>query len=194
MRISDATFAERACLIDGNIDYYVIKTRRQITLPPELQQPALDALAKLPASRTYFFQPDVDGDYSEARMVLRGAADGEFSTLMPGYETKIRETTALVLKVLALAGLEGACHRFRDTFALNLLIGDGEKGTDIFTVSQMLGHSDVKITQEHYMKLIPGYRERMSKSTRVLAYQFGGILNITTGSGAVHRAPLSGDA
>jgi integrase len=45
-------------------------------------------------------------------------------------------------------------------------------GTDIFTVSQALGHSDVKITQKHYMKLVPGYRERMSKATRVLAYRF----------------------
>jgi hypothetical protein len=36
----------------------------------------------------------------------------------------------------------------------------------------MLGHSDVRITQQHYLKLIPGYRERMSKATRVLAYQF----------------------
>jgi hypothetical protein len=36
----------------------------------------------------------------------------------------------------------------------------------------MLGHSDVRITQQHYLKLIPGYRERMSQSTRVLAYQF----------------------
>jgi len=53
-----------------------------------------------------------------------------------------------------------------------MLVGDGEKGTDIYTVSKLLGHSDVRITDSHYMKLIPGYRERMSKSTRVLAYQF----------------------
>ncbi len=173
MRISDATFCERSYLTpEGNMDYFVIKTRKQIALPPELQPPAIDALKKLPASRVYFFQPDVEGDYREARAALRDGED--FDTLMPGYLTKIRETTALVLKVLKLAGLEGACHKFRDTFAINLLVGDGSHraGADIFTVSQMLGHSDVRITQEHYLKLVPGYRERMSKSTRVLAYQF----------------------
>jgi integrase len=53
-----------------------------------------------------------------------------------------------------------------------MLVGDGTTGADIFTVSQMLGHSDVKITQEHYLKLIPGYRERRSDLTRVLSYQF----------------------
>jgi site-specific recombinase XerD len=92
---------------------------------------------------------------------------------MPNYEARVRETTDLVKKVVRLAGIkEGACHRFRDTFAINLLVGSGKNGADILTVSQMLGHSDIRITQQHYLKLIPGYRERMSQSTRVLAYQF----------------------
>jgi site-specific recombinase XerD len=171
MRISDATFCERGYLTpDGNLDYYVIKTRRPISLPPELQPPAIEALQRLPKTRVYFFQPDRPGDYQEARQALREGE--EFGSLMPDYETRIRETTAIVMKVLALAGIDGACHKFRDTFAINLLVGDGEKGADIYTVSKMLGHSDVKITDQHYMKLVPGYRERMSKSTRVLSYQF----------------------
>ena len=167
MRISDATFFERSYLTERNTaDYFVIKTRKQISLPPEVHVSALDALKKLDGSRVYFFVADTEDDYREARAALREGE--EFSTLIPGYEAKVRETTSLVLKVLALAGLTGACHRFRDTFAINLLVG----GADIFTVSQMLGHSDVKITQEHYMKLVPGYRERMSQATRVLSYEF----------------------
>jgi site-specific recombinase XerD len=170
MRISDATFFERAFLTARHTaDYYVIKTRRLISLPPEVQQPALDALAKLPASRVYFFQPDRPDDYAEARSALR---DGqEFSSRMPDYRARVREAMALVEKVLSLAGIrrgrEGGCHRFRDTFAVNLL----SEGADVYTVSKMLGHSDVKIT-EKYLKLIPGYRERMSQSTRRLAYVF----------------------
>lgn len=171
MRISDATFFERAYLTASHTaNYYVIKTRRPITLAPTVQQPALDALAKLPASRVYFFQADRSDDYNEARTALRRRK--EFSKLMPDYHARVRETTALVLKVLSIAGIDGACHRFRDTFAINMLVGDGETGADIFTVSKMLGHSDVKITDEHYLKLVPGYQERMSQSTRVLAYQF----------------------
>ena len=46
---------------------------------------------------------------------------------------------------------------FRDTFAINLLAAR----VDIFTVSQLLGHSNVKITQQHYLNFIPGYVERM---------------------------------
>jgi integrase len=172
MRISDATFLERSYINERHMaDYIVIKTRRPISLPVELQPPAIEALNALPSSRVYFFQPDRDDDYQAARQALR---DGkEFSRTMPNYEGRVRETTDLVKKVVRLAGIkEGACHRFRDTFAINLLVGSGKNGTDILTVSQMLGHSDVRITQQHYLKLIPGYRERMSQSTRVLAYQF----------------------
>jgi integrase/recombinase XerD len=171
MRISDATFCERSYLApDATMRYFVIKTRRPIGLAPEVQAPAIEALMKLPASRVYFFQPDRDDDYQEARQALREGE--EFSTLMTGYEARVRETTALVLKVLALAGIDGACHRFRDTFAINMLVGDGEKGADIYTVSKLLGHSDVRITDKHYLKAVAGYSERMSRSTRVLSYQF----------------------
>jgi site-specific recombinase XerD len=173
MRISDATFFERSSLTaEGNADYHVIKTRRPISLPPEVHPRVIDALAKLPASRVYFFQPDREDEYRDARAALRGGR--EFSELMPDYKSRVQEMTRLVKKALALAGLSGACHRFRDTFAINMLVGDGEKGADIYTVSKLLGHSDVKITDAHYVKLVPGYRERMSKSTRVLSYQFPG--------------------
>lgn len=167
MRISDATFFERDYVTPNHYaEYYVIKTHRPISMPPELQEKALDALAKLPSSRVYFFQPDRADDYREARTALR---DGqEFATLMPDYEFRVREVTNLVVKVLTLAGIKGSCHRFRDTFAVNLLT----ETDDIFCVSQMLGHSDVKITQEHYLKLVDGYRDRLCQKTRKLAYAF----------------------
>lgn len=167
MRISDATFFERAALTERHTaDYYVIKTRKRIDLPPEIQQAAIDALGKLPFSRVYFFQPDRDDDYREARQALiRGQ---EFGKFMPDYQRRVRETMKLVRRAVALAGLDGGCHRFRDTFAVNMLV----QGANIYTVSKMLGHSDVRITDEHYVKFVPGYRERMSQSTRVLNYMF----------------------
>jgi integrase len=107
------------------------------------------------------------------RLRARLSAMGKNSAGPPNYEARVRDTTDLIKKVLRLAGIkEGVCHRFRDTFAINLLVGSGKNGADILSVSQMLGHSDVRITRQHYLKLIPGYRERMSQSTRVLGYQF----------------------
>ena len=182
MRISDATFFERAFLTASHTaKYYVIKTRKLIATPPEVQHPALDALAKLPQSRVYFFQSDRDDDYAEARQALRDEDNGEeFSLLMPNYTKRIAFATRLVLRVLQIAGISGACHRFRDTFAVTMLMG----GTDIYTVSKMLGHSDVKITDAHYMKFLPGHAEMMSQKTRCLAYQHPLAVAVATATAA----------
>ncbi|MBA0087825.1 MAG: site-specific integrase, partial [Acidobacteria bacterium Pan2503] len=179
MRISDLTFVEREYLTDDNLlDYHVIKTRRPISLAPELHQCVLDALAKLPPSRVYYFQPDRDDDYEEARAALK---DGlEFQPLMPDYRKRVYLLTELVLKVVRLAGLRGTCHKFRDTFAMNMLLGDGTigedglpaRGADLYTVSRLLGHSSVEITAKHYLKDVKEYSKRMSQKTRVLVYRF----------------------
>ncbi len=169
LRISDATFAERSYLLPNNFfEYFVIKTGKMIDLPPELQPVAVEALAKRLASRVYFFHPDQDGDYADARRALR-YGEGEFSLLMPRYRERVQAARYLVLQTVKLAGIVGAgCHTFRDTFAISLL----SNGADVYSVSKALGHSDVKITDRHYLKLVPGYRERMSQCTRVLNYQF----------------------
>ena len=170
VRISDLAFAERAYVTAHNLyDYCVIKTRRRITLPPQLQPVVLEALAKLPPSRVYFFQPDREDDYERARKALR---DGEeFQACLPDYTERVACVSKLVLRVLALAKVKGTCHKFRDTFAINLLTSNADNfSVGIYTVSKMLGHSDVKITEGHYLNLIPGYRERLSHATRVLSY------------------------
>ncbi len=171
MRISDATFAERSDVTAKNfIKYRVIKTGRPIEIPPELQAPCVDALAKLPASRTYFFQPDREDDYRDARLALQ-TGDGEFSLLMPGYKRRVDAATRTVKQVLALAGVDGTCHSFRDTFAISLLTN----GVDVFSVSKMLGHSDVKITDRHYLKLVEGYADSLSQKTRALVIASCGL-------------------
>jgi site-specific recombinase XerD len=42
---------------------------------------------------------------------------------------------------------------FRSTFASNLVMS----GVDIYAVSKLLGHHDVKITEKHYVHLTPDY-------------------------------------
>ena len=148
VRISDATFLKRDSvdLNTGLLQFSVIKTGRQ-NPPIELHASAIQALRALPV---------LDGPYFFIN--AKEAAKG--MSAIPVMRRRIVEP------VLALAGVKGSPHVFRDTFAINLL----HAGVDIFTVSQLLGHSNVKITQQHYLNFIPGYVERMSEATRKLDY------------------------
>lgn len=58
-----------------------------------------------------------------------------------------------VLRYAKKAGINANIKMFRSTFASNLVMN----GADIFTVSKLLGHHDVKITEKHYAHLTPDY-------------------------------------
>lgn len=65
--------------------------------------------------------------------------------------------------MLAAAGIEnGHAHRFRDTFAVELLLA----GVAMERVSVMLGHSSLRIT-ENIMR--PGYAPARNKWKRIYA-------------------------
>jgi integrase len=54
-------------------------------------------------------------------------------------------------------------HSLRATFACHLI----EKGVDIYTVSKLLGHSSVKVTERHYLALDP---KHVQEAVARLAY------------------------
>jgi integrase len=56
-------------------------------------------------------------------------------------------------KALAGAGLTGTPHMMRHTYASTWL----RAGGDIYTLSKVLGHSDVRLTIDTYAHLIPGH-------------------------------------
>ncbi|HZL41339.1 MAG TPA: tyrosine-type recombinase/integrase [Pseudolabrys sp.] len=47
-------------------------------------------------------------------------------------------------------------HELRDTFASHLVMA----GVPILTVSKLLGHADVRVTERHYAHLAPGYLQK----------------------------------
>ena len=60
---------------------------------------------------------------------------------------------AEILRYAKKAGVNANIKMLRSTFASNLVMN----GVDIYTVSKLLGHHDVKITEKHYAHLTPNF-------------------------------------
>lgn len=64
-------------------------------------------------------------------------------------------------KLFTLAQVDGGhAHRFRDTFAVELLL----KGVDLVDVSILLGHASVKVTEKHYSAWVATRQRRMEEA------------------------------
>lgn len=58
---------------------------------------------------------------------------------------------------------KGGVHVLRDTFASRLF----DSGTDIQTISKILGHANSRITEEHYIQIL---NSRKMKAVNLIDY------------------------
>jgi integrase/recombinase XerD len=140
LRISDAaTFRRDRIMADGSIFLYMSKTNEPVSVPvhPELQR-ALSIIT--PNAGGYYFW----------------SGESEITTATDNWRRRFEQ-------VFHRAGVPGGHpHRFRDTFAVDLLL----RGVPIDQVSSLLGHSSVKITERHYLAFVAGRRHQIADSLR----------------------------
>ncbi|MDP2319795.1 MAG: site-specific integrase [Acidobacteriota bacterium] len=142
LRIQDAACLERSRLKDDKLFLYTQKTGTPVNcpLPPE----TVKALEGLENDRAEYFFWDGKSD----------------------RETTVKSWNRVFQKVFAAAEppvVGGHAHRFRDTFAISLLL----KGVDLANVSVLLGHSSIKVTERHYSPWVKARQDQLEADVRL---------------------------
>jgi integrase/recombinase XerD len=66
----------------------------------------------------------------------------------------------LYKRVFTAAGVDGSSHDLRHTYAINLLTS----GVDIRTVSRLLGHKSINVTEKYYSKWCSSQQDRLDET------------------------------
>jgi site-specific recombinase XerD len=142
LRVSDVIRLKRSQLReDGRLMMRTMKTGVPIYV--RLHHHCLDALRALPHESAYF--------------LWSGNGRVESAT------GSARRTVDCISKI---AGIEARPHRFRDTFAVELLA----QGEDIRTVQLLLGHESIKTTEKHYAPYVRRFQQRLDDATSKLQF------------------------
>jgi integrase len=121
LRIADAVTLKRDRITHGKLFLYTAKTGTPVNVP--LPKLVLDAVDELEGCDRFFWN-----------------GSGKITSAVGVWERTFK-------RLFKIAGIEkGHAHRFRDTFAVELLLS----GASLEHVSILLGHSSVKITEKHY--------------------------------------------
>jgi integrase/recombinase XerD len=133
LRIGDAVTCARERLVDSKLFLYQAKTGTPVYCP--LPPVVVDALADVKGPNAKYFFWTGNGKPKSA------VADAQRS----------------FRKLFELAEVKGHPHMFRDTFAVELL----KHGVSLETVSMLLGHASIKVTEKHYKPWVKTLQDKL---------------------------------
>jgi integrase/recombinase XerD len=132
LRITDAVTLRRDKIKDGMLTLRTAKTGTDVRVP--LPPAAIKALNAIPTSEYFFW-----------------SGNGLPKSVVGNYGRAMRT-------LYKLAGVKnGHAHRWRDTFATELLL----KGATLDQVAALLGHQSTKVTEKHYSPWVKARQDQL---------------------------------
>src|SRR5439155_6681991 len=135
LRIHDAVTLKRSRIAKGRLFLYTQKTNTPVHVP--LPDAVVKALQEADDGNEYYFWSGL----------------GKPKSAITQWQERLKN-------VFEIAGIDGHAHRFRDTFAVDLLL----KGVPLESVAVLLGHSSVKTTEKHYAPWVKARQEQLESS------------------------------
>jgi integrase len=138
LRIRDAVTLGRERIREGKLFLYTAKTGTPVwcPIPPSVTE-ALDAIQD---TKRHFFW----------------TGESKPKSCVGDWQRSLRR----LFKHAAVP--DGHAHRFRDTFAVELLLA----GVPLERVSVLLGHQSVKVTEKHYTPWVRARQEQLEQDVR----------------------------
>jgi site-specific recombinase XerD len=159
LRISDAVRCSTEQIVDGKLRLYTQKTGTPVYCP--LPDFVVTELELIPGMSTRFW----------------------FWTGNGKLQTAVCDWQARLLEVFEKANIKGGhAHRFRDTFAVELLLA----GVPIERVSVLLGHSSIRVTEKHYSPWVKARQDQAEADVRRTWVQDPVVLLAGKGTPEVH--------
>jgi integrase/recombinase XerD len=138
LRIADAVTLSKERIKDGVLTLRTAKTGTDVRIP--LPSNCIAALEEAGASNGFYFW----------------SGHGTKKSCVGDYQRAFK-------RLYELANVTGGhAHRWRDTFAVELLL----KGVPLADVSVLLGHTSIKITEKHYSPWVKARQEQLESTVR----------------------------
>lgn len=135
LRIRDVVTLRRSAIEHGKLRLYTQKTGQHVHVP--LPAVCLEAVERIASDQPYIFW----------------TGNGLPKSAVADWQRSLRT-------LFALTTIErGHAHRFRDTFAVELLLS----GAELADVSILLGHSSIRITERHYSPWVVARQRRLEE-------------------------------
>ncbi len=138
LRIRDAATLSRDRIHDGKLFLYTAKTGTAVWCP--LPPFVIESLRAIQGTGPFFFW----------------TGESKPKSCVGDWQRALR-------RLFKLAGVpDGHAHRFRDTFAVELLLA----GVPLERVSVLLGHQSLKVTEKHYAPWVKARQDQLEAGVR----------------------------